>query len=414
MEVGQAFATLAIALGLGLLVGTQRERVEAPLAGVRTFALIALFGALTGLMAQRFGAWLPAAGLLAVAIMVAVGNVVFLKQTRADTGITTEIAILLVYAIGAYLAVGHRPVAVALGAGVAILLHAKPALHAFVRRLGETEMRVIMQFALISLVILPVLPDRTMGPFGVLNPREVWWMVVLVVAISLAGWLALKLYGQRVGVLLAGLIGGLVSSTAAAASFSRRAGEPGGSPATLALIILLSSTVVYVRVLGEVFVAAPARFGEIAPPVALLLLSSALVCVAQWRHASRGRIELPPQENPSELRPAIAFGILYALVLLAVAAARQYLGRGGVYAAAGLAGLTDMDAITLGTARLSARGALPAGIVWRSIVVASLSNLAFKAGIATMLGGPELGRRLAARFAFTIAVGAAVLLWWKG
>jgi len=222
MEVTSAFQTLAISLGLGLLVGTQRERVEAPLAGVRTFALITLLGTLSGMLASALGGWVVVAGVIGVAITVAMGNALFLREGRADTGITTEIAILLMYAVGAYLVFGHRSVAVVIGGGVAVLLHAKPIMHGFVKRLGETDMHMMMQFVLISLVILPVLPDRFYGPYDVLNPREIWWMVVLVVAISLAGYVTLKLYGERAGHILAGLIGGLVSSTATTVSFARR------------------------------------------------------------------------------------------------------------------------------------------------------------------------------------------------
>jgi uncharacterized membrane protein (DUF4010 family) len=193
VDLTTAFQTLGVSLGLGLLVGMQRERVQAPLAGVRTFALISLFGTLTAMLSLTLGPWLVAAGVLGVAAMTAMGNAVNLKLTRPDPGITTEIAILLMYAIGAYLVLGHVQVAVVLAGGVAVLLHAKPEMHGFVKRLGETDMKAVMQFVLITLVILPILPDRPYGPFQVLNPREIWRMVVLVVAISLGGYVALKL-----------------------------------------------------------------------------------------------------------------------------------------------------------------------------------------------------------------------------
>ncbi len=204
MELVTAFQTLGISLGLGLLVGIQRERVDAPLAGVRTFALITLLGTLTGMLALSLGPWVVGAGVLAVAITTAMGNILALKQKRNGTGITTEIAILLMYGIGAYLVFGPREVAVVLAGGIAVLLHAKPVMHRFVDRLGESDMRVMMQFVLITLVILPVLPDRDFGPFQVLNPREIWQMVVLVVGISLLGYIALKLYGKGRGIVLSG------------------------------------------------------------------------------------------------------------------------------------------------------------------------------------------------------------------
>lgn len=412
MDLAHTFQTLAISLGLGLLVGIQRERVDAPLAGVRTFALITLFGTLCALLGTMFGLWLVAAGLGAVTLITVMGNAMLMRAGSKATGITTEIAILLMYGIGAYLVYGDRGVAVVLAGGVTVLLHFKPAMHRFVERLGETDMRVMMQFVLISLVILPVLPDRTVGPFDVLNPREIWWMVVLVVAISLGGYIALKLYGERAGALLAGVIGGLVSSTATTVSFARRASGARGQVAAPAIVILLASTVVYVRVLIEVFVAAPAVAGRIAPPIVILLVAAIVLCLVQWRRTRRERIELPEPRNPTELRAALLFGALYGLVVLAVAAARRHLGDHGVYAAAGISGLTDMDAITLSTSRLAERGGLAPGVVWRAIVIAVLANLLFKGATVWALGGSPLGRRIAVLFAIQAAVGAALLVFW--
>jgi uncharacterized membrane protein (DUF4010 family) len=414
MEPLDTFVTLGISLGLGLLVGMQRERVDAPLAGVRTFPLITVFGTLCAMLAGSFGPWTVAAGLVGIAVLTGVGNILFLKQGRPDTGITTEIAILVMYAVGAYLVLGNRSVAVALGAGVTVLLHAKPLMHGLVDRMGEDDMRSMMQFVLISLVILPVLPDRTFGPFGVLNLRDIWWMVVLVVGISLGGYVALKLLKGRAGIALAGLIGGLVSSTATTVSAARGTSGSAASVAAGTLIILLASTVVFVRVLVEVFAVAPRIAGAVAPPIAILFLTSVALCLVPWRHSKRERTESPALSNPTALRPALVFGALYAVVLVGVEAARHQLGAGGVYAAAALSGLTDMDAITLSSARLGARGALPTEVVWRSIVIAALSNLAFKAGAVAFLGGPALGRRVAALFAVVMLVGLALLGLWPG
>lgn len=414
MDVVTAFRLLSISLGLGLLVGTQRERVDAPLAGVRTFALITLLGTLTGMLALRLGPWVVIAGLVGVAITTAMGNVLYLKQTRADAGITTEIAILLMYGIGVYLVFGHLQVAVALGGGIAVLLHAKPFMHAFVKRLGETDMRVMMQFVLITLVILPVLPDASYGPFHVLNPRDIWRMVVLVVGISLAGYVAFKLYGPRAGIVVAGLMGGLISSTATTVSHARRASRAKAQVAAATLVVMLASTVVYVRVLVEIFVVAEPAFVQIAPPIAVMLIVSILLCITLWWRNRKLEIEAAPHGNPTELKTAIVFGALYAVILLVVAAARHHLGDRGVYLAAGISGLTDMDAITLSTSRMSANGAVPAGVAWRAIVIATIANLVFKAGVVATLGGSALFRRIAFLFAIEIGVALALLIVWPG
>ncbi len=414
LALAEAFQIVGIALGLGLLVGIQRERVDAPLAGVRTFTLITLLGALCGMLTPMFGPWVVVAGLLCLAIVIAAGNLMQREQKRPDTGITTEISILLMYSIGAYLVFGHRPLAVVLGAGVSVLLHFKPAMHGFVDRLGETDMRVMMQFVLISLVVLPVLPDRAFGPFDVLNPRDIWWMVVLVVGISLAGYVALKLYGGRAGIVLGGIIGGRISSTATTVSHARRATTTHAGIAASTLVIAIASSIAFVRVLIEVGAVAQHGWPGIAPPIVIMLLVSiALCCYVWWTHRNL-KTELPEQGNPTEMKSAVMFGVLYAVVLLAVATARHYFGVRGLWIAAGISGLTDMDAITLSTSRLVADGAVATGTAWRAIVIAVIANLVFKGVMVTMLGGPVLARHVWVLFAIQIAAGLALLMLWPG
>ncbi len=234
IDLGSAFRQLGISLALGLLIGLQRERVAARLAGFRTFALAAVFGTLTAQLAGALGAGIVAAGLVGLVGIIIVGNLLKLRDPDTDSGQTTEVALLLTFIVGAYLVVGPPAVAIAVGAGTAVLLWAKPQLHDFAGRLGEPDFRAIMQFALISGVILPVLPDRTFGPFAVLNPRHIWWMVVLVVGIGLAAYVGYKLLGSRRGTLVAGLLGGAISSTAttvAAAKRTRAAPEASGAAA---------------------------------------------------------------------------------------------------------------------------------------------------------------------------------------
>jgi uncharacterized membrane protein (DUF4010 family) len=337
-----------------------------------------------------------------------------MKAGPNDTGITTEIAILLMYAIGAYVVFGHPQVAVVLGGGVAVLLHAKPMTHRLVQRLGETDMKAMMQFVLITLVVLPVLPDRTYGPFGVLNPREIWWMVVLVVGVSLGGYVALKVYGEHAGTVLGGIIGGLISSTATTVSYARRASQAEGHVAAATLVVMLASSIVYARVLVEIGIAASHAFLELAPPIAAVMVVSILLCGLVWWSHRKTRSELPTPRNPTELKSALVFAALYALVVLAVAAGREFFGDRGIYAVAALSGLTDMDAITLTTSRMAAGNGMSPGTAWRAILIAAIANLVCKAGIVAVLGGSVLFKRTAGLFALHIAAGVAVLLMWPG
>jgi uncharacterized membrane protein (DUF4010 family) len=401
----------AIALGLGLLVGLQRQRDASPLAGIRTFALASLLGAISGSLAGTTGDWLIAAGLFSLASLLIVANLLAARKPDYDPGLTTELALLVIYLVGVLATRGQHALAVVLGASTAVLLHLRTRLHTLARGLTDTDMRAIMQFVVVALVVLPVLPDREFGPGGVLNPRQVWWMVVLITGIGLASYIVSKLISGRSGAVAAGLLGGLISSTATTASYSRssRTGADPQATALIALVIMLASSVVFGRVLVLVGTVSPDHFRQVSPPIwAMLALTGGLSQVLWWRGRGETR-PAPLPANPSELRIALGFAVLYAIILLAVTYARQFFGDRGLFAVALLSGLTDMDAITLSTANLVQRGQLEPRLGGKVVVVASLSNLAFKAGIVSLLGSPALRRRVFLVFGLALAGGLAVL-----
>lgn len=411
-DTSATLGSLLIALGLGLLVGLERERAASPLGGVRTFALVTVLGTVCGLLAVDFGGWVVALGLVALAALLVAGNLALGRGDEVDPGQTTEVAMLLMFGIGAYLAVGERAVAVALGGSVAVLLHLKARLHEWAGRISDRDYRAMMRFALISLVVLPVLPDRAYDPWGVLNPRQIWWMVVLIVGIGLAAYVGRKLLGERAGTLVAGLLGGAVSSTATTVSQARRSRGPGAGKAVgaAAAIIALASAVVIVRMLIEIAVVAPGFLRAAAPPLAVLLAVLATLALVLWFTATRDGTVVEDPGNPAELRPALLFAVLYAVVLLAVALADRHLGHRGLYAVAALSGLTDADAITLSTARLVRDGALAPDVAWRALVIAAMANLVFKGGAVAVLADRRLLVRVGAVYAAALAAGAVLLL----
>lgn len=409
MDLPVVFEKVALALGLGLLVGLQRERVQSPLAGIRTFALITVWGTVCALLALDLGGWLVGLGGLAVAALLVVGNLIQAETKEPDPGLTTEIAALLMYGIGAYLVVGHVGVALALGGATALLLHWKVPLHAFVARIGETDLKAIMRFVLIALVILPVLPDQMYGPYDAFNPRQIWFVVVLIVGISLGGYLAYKWLGPRAGTVLGGVLGGLISSTATTVSYARRHRTPSPSIRLAALVLMIASAVALVRVLVEIAVVAPATFPHLAPPLALLLGWMALLAVGMYCLARGEHEELPQPGNPAELTSALLFGGLYAVVRLAVAAAKNSLGETGLYGVAVLSGLHDLDAITLSTAQLVDRGQVEPQTGWRLILIATLSNLVFKGCLVAVLGHRRLLYWVAVLFGASLAGGLLLL-----
>ncbi len=406
---------LAIALGLGLLVGLQREHAETGMAGIRTFPLVTLFGVLAGALGEAWGAWVPAAGALAVAAFFVTANVAHIRgEDEPDIGLTTEMAGLVMYGVGLALAAGLTVAAVVTGGLVAVLLEAKERLHGLVDALSDRDVRVLFQFVLVALVVLPVLPNRDYGPFEVLNPFEIWLMVVLIVGISVGAWAAYRILGRRRGLALTGLLGGLISSTATTVSYARQAREGHPAPAA-AFVIVMASAIVFLRVLVEVAVVVPGAWIEVAPSMGVMLATLLVMGWLQWRKVGTGPggAGAPDElhrEAPSELPAAVAFGLLYAVVLLAVAAAREYLGEGGLYAVAFLSGLTDMDAITLSTAQLVRAGTLEVETAWRAILIGGMSNIAFKGGVVAVAGGRALRRPIFTAFGVSLAVGGAILL----
>lgn len=407
----------ALAFGLGMLIGLQREWSSTRMAGIRTFPIVALVGAVAAALVEPAGGWLLATGLIAMTAVTILGNWLKLQQGAAEPGLTTEVTMMLAYLLGAMVVLGDPVHAVVLTGAVAVLLQLKGPLHAAVGRLGDHDVKAITQFVLISLVILPLLPSRDFGPYSVLNPREIWWMVVLIVGIGLAGYLAYKFFGEKAGTLLGGLLGGLVSSTATSVSYARRSREQPKLSGMAAVVVILASTVVFGRVLIEIAAVASSKFHELAPPVAIYGGALVLIAWVAWRRERPEKDDDTPGldlGNPSELRSALVFGLLYAGVLLAVAWAKDQLGSGGLYAVAVISGLTDMDAITLSTARLAADGQLATSTAWRAIVVASMSNLVFKGGAVAVLGSPALRRKIAVLFGLALATGGVILVAWPG
>jgi len=318
--------------------------------------------------------------------------------------------------VGAYLMVGALAVGIALGGGMAVLLQLKGPLHHFARAIGESDLRAVMQFVLITLVILPVLPNHPphWDPYQVLNPHHLWMMVVLVVGISLAGYVAYKALGPRVGLILAGVLGGLISSTVTTVSYARKTRGAPGNTAGAALVIALASTVLYLRVPVLIGAVSTGLLPVMAPPLLCMFVFMAAASLVLFLLPRGPAGDLVEHDNPSELKTALLFALLFAAVLLATAAARQHLGARGLYAIATLAGLTDVDAITLTTTQMVRDRQLAADPAWRIILVASLSNFVFKGAMVAVLADRRLLGRIAVVFGLALAAGVALLTLWPG
>jgi uncharacterized membrane protein (DUF4010 family) len=404
----------AAALGLGVLLGLERERAktEATFAGVRTFGLLALAGAIAAFVDGALDRpWLALAVFAAVAALVVVSYAVTAQQ--GEFGITTEMSALLAFLIGFLCVHGHVATAAGLAVASGAMLALKDWLHGLSRRIEPADVEATLKFAIVSLIVLPLVPNHDYGPppFDVINPYKIWLMVVLISGLDFASYVLTKVVGAEQGVTLAGLLGGLVSSTAVTLGFARRSAEHPQQATALALGILIAWTVMFARVVVLVAAVDWELVPRIGAAMAALVVPSLAICALLWRRQRpTSTPSTKPGENPFALGQAIRFGAIFGLVTFMAKAARVYLGDGGLYLAAAVAGLTDVDAIALSMAHLARADATSAAPAATAIVIAVLANTLCKAGMVVTLGTPALRTTIAGATAAIVAC-AGLGLW---
>jgi uncharacterized membrane protein (DUF4010 family) len=402
---------IALALALGLLIGLEREWSDAAAIGLRTFALLSGAGATAAILARQYGDLVVVAALLvAGALLVVLARPAAPK--KGFKGATTAIAALVTFLVGAMAASGLWLEAVVLAAATMLLLHWKEPLHRWVDHIGPEDFEIIARFTLIALVVLPVLPNRTFGPYDVFNPFQSWLFVVLIVGINIAGYLLFRFSSKSSSLWLAGALGGMISSTATTISYagiSKRQSQF-GSGATL--VILVASAVVYGRVLLELSLVAPALVHHAVGPMALFTAILASLAFIASRRTGSGMVSLPEQKNPAQFSLALGVAVVFLVILFAVALTKDLVGGQAIYLVATVSGLTDVDALTLSVARHFSEGELPAESSWRAIFLATLSNLAFKTGAAALLGSADLRRWMLASGLCALGAGLLILFAW--
>ena len=386
----QAFST---ALGIGLLIGLERERRPDSSAGLRTFALVSMLGCLFALLSEKTGGpWMLAVGLLVVASAMIASNF-SAQQEEQYRGFTSEAAIVITYGLGAAIWYGYTTLAVMLAITTTILLYFKAELRRFSERTTPKDLNSILQFAVLSLVILPILPSADFGPYNAINPRQVWWMVVLISGLALAGYLALRIIGARHGAALLGIFGGLASSTATTMMFSRHARDHSHLIHMSAIVILIANVMVMLRLGLISSVVAPNLLTQIAIVFACGVIPGVVMALYGWKSLNAGgELPMPEVKNPTELKTAISFGLLYAFVLLASAWLQDVAGNSGLYIVALASGLTDADASVLSTLRMFNLEKISSGEAVIAITLALLANLVFKIGLVISIGGGRLAR----------------------
>ena len=399
-----------ISLAIGLLIGLERERSPAAKAGLRTFSLVALAGTLGALLTELTGApWLLGAGLLVLGGMMVASYI--RAPWEGDPGTTTIAAVVVCYGLGALIWYRYVQLAVMLAILATLLLYFKGELHGGTERLTRKDLVSVLQFAVLSFVILPVLPNETYGPYNALNPHQIWWMVVLISGLSLAGYAALRIAGPERGTVATGLFGGAVSSTATTLAFARNSRADPTLTGIAALVILLANWVVLVRICIVVAVVKPALLLDVGTILAGGAAAGLVAIYIFWRQLHI-KPEAPALEigNPAEIKAALTFGGLYAGVLFAAAWLSDAVGSQGLYAVALVSGLTDVDAITLSSLRLFGIGSVQADQAATAILIALLANIVFKAGLASFISGKALALRIIPGMS-AVAAGM-IAAWW--
>jgi uncharacterized membrane protein (DUF4010 family) len=414
MDTFELIERLGVALAIGLVIGIERgwklrEQAEGGrAAGLRTYALSGLLGGIWGALARSAGDWgALALGLAFVAFAAAIAAFRYREMEREKTfGATTVVAAMLAFALGALAVMGDETAAAAAGVATALLLALKAVLHEWLKRLTWEELRAGLILLAMTVILLPLLPDRQVAYWFPVNPREVWLLTILIAALSFAGYVAIRLAGPKIGVLLSGLAGGLVSSTAMTLNMARLAREHRERQKLFAAAIMLASAVMMLRVVIIVGIINAALLQLVAIPLVLAALAQAAVAGALGNWA-QGDSEVAPLalKNPFDLSVVLEFGALLALIMALAKAVSAWAGSKGALALAAVSGLLDVDAISLSLAELAPEG-LDADSAAFAILVAVTANSAAKVVLGSTAGGLALGKLLAWSLAAAFAAGA--------
>ncbi len=408
------FGNLLVALAIGFLIGLERgwsKRELEPgrrIAGIRTFGLISLLGGLTMLLGRESSIWVIALAFGGLGLLVA--SAAFIEAQRTgEYGITTEVAVFIAFILGALAMTPYAKLAAATAVITAIILGTKPLLHQWVRKLEAEEIYAVFKLLLISVVMLPILPRRAYDPWGAFNPYEIWWMVVLISAISFAGYFAVKIAGGGRGILLTGMLGGLVSSTAVTLSLSRMAKATPEGHRIFAAGVIAASTTMFPRILIIAGLLRPQLSELLLGPIVLVTAIGYLfvwwLVRGQVHRASKAKLKL---QNPFEFGVALRFGLFLAMILWLTQILKDWMGLAGIYLTAAVSGITDVDAITLSLAKLAEDPAM-LRIAAVGILLAAAVNTVVKAGMTVFIAGGAMARYVVTGFLLILTGGGIAI-----
>ena len=423
MDTFQLLQRLAAALAIGLIIGIERgwkQRSEPEgerTAGLRTHALAGLLGGIWGALTLNAGAWGPVGLGLAFAAFTGVIAAYRYREMlhEGSFGATTVVAAMIAFALGALAVLGDPKVAAAAAVAATMLLALKSALHAWLERLTWEELRSGLILLAMTVILLPLLPDRELSPWFPVNPREVWLITIFIAALSFAGYVAIRLAGPRLGIVLSGLVGGLVSSTAVTLNMAHLARQHPAHIKTFAAATMLAGAMMMLRVLVIVAAVNIALLPSLSLPLILGALTQALIGGAIAKRAGSEGDDTEPLtlKNPLDLAVVLQFGALLAIIMALSNGIAAWAGSPGAFALAAISGTADVDAISLSMARL-APNRLDATTAVTAILIAVAANSIAKVAIASSTGGMAFAKLLAPVLAATLLAGAIGLAatWW--
>lgn len=414
LNANQTTINLAVALLLGAIIGLERgwdareQKSGERIAGIRTFSLVGLLGGIAAVLSEQITPWAFPVLLLSVVAMGLVAYSERLEHIR-NFSITGMVGMLLTFCFGAVAVAVDPVIATAAAVVTAIILDNKEEIHGWVHKLQASELDAALKLLLISVVMLPLLPNEAMGPGGVLNPREIWWMVVMIASISFVGYFAIRVAGARKGILFTSLFAGLSSSTALSLHFARQSAKnPDFSPQFAAGILIACGTM-FPRILVYCLVINKALLPSLIWPVAMMTALLYVPALIIWRHNARQlQVSQPTMnQNPLDLSSALVFGFLLTAILLLGEFLKNAFGDVGIYALAATSGVADVDAITLSLTRMSNDGLGMDAAVLGIVIAAAVNNLV-KSGIAWSIGNRQTGLLVAGPMVLSLAAGLLV------
>lgn len=411
LEQSEFIIRLLVALGIGFLIGLEREHAALKekahsFAGIRTFIFVVLLGFIGAMTAVVFTPWMYLGILMSVVLLIAISYRV--TASTGDIGSTTEFSVLLAFILGGLSFAGFIEISLMITVVIVVLLSSKIKLQNVIGKITSEELYDFIRFVVVVLLIFPFLPNENLGPFNVLNPREIGWVIILTSGLGFAGYILMRLLGPGKGILLTGIIGGLVSSTAVTWVFTKKSKESEELSLNCAVAILAASSIMILRVLIWTFIFNKELFNQLYGVIIFVLVVALSVTFVFYFKQRKKEVIVTEirQDKPLDLQGALFFGLVYMLILLVVSYSNEYLGEKGMLLSSAIAGLSDIDAITISVSKIAGES-LALKIASNAILIATISNTFVKLGIGIWAGSSQLRKYLFIGYGFVFS---AILL----